>query len=97
MRKFVAFSVLSLSLLGQSAFAALPPLWQSAAEIRAILNCGELSDYIDAGETIQQIQKEGDFYQISGTNSDCLVEVVYLPNDICGPAKFELIFHRLSQ
>ncbi len=76
-----------------NASALLSPFWQSATEIEAMLKCKELGRFFYSGEEIREISKDGNFYLIRGDVSSCMVEVVYLPSDMIGPAQFELIFY----
>ena len=75
----------------------LPPKWQIKREIEAIQNDPRLKEFLgNEAEKIIDIKKvDHGFYVVSTENLLLLVEVEYLPNDCCGPAKFQLNFNHL--
>lgn len=73
-------------------FAALPPLFENIAEIKAILDDQRLGDLLESGETIKEIKKVEKGYIIKTNQHKLLVRVVYKPISMPGPAKFDLEF-----
>jgi hypothetical protein len=74
------------------AFALLSPLWQSAAEMKAILSSNEVGDALKSQDPIVSVTRTGDdAYEVS--NGKCTVPVTVVgdataPN--VGPRKFSL-------
>ena len=95
MKKLILFlTVLSLN---SSIHAALPPVFQSATDYRAILESEELYSYLDSFDTIQKIERlDEDLYQLETENKNILIEVIDIENDVIGPRQFKLHFHLLS-
>ena len=84
--------------LCQPAFAALPPIYQSLAELKAIINDPRLGEVMGSVEMIQEISRIPDDnktgYRICGWRSCVDVDVVSDPQpSLCGPSPFHLIFH----
>jgi hypothetical protein len=91
-------SLLALCLASSLAFAAsacaaLPPLYESAKEIRALLESPKLGELLGSGDAIQSITKVDDGFIVATTKHIIKVDVVYDPVDHPGPAKFHLVFH----
>ncbi len=82
-----------LTLFSISAYAALPPFYQSKKEIEIILNDKRLVDELTSAEMIVKIKRIEDSYLISTDKYTLKVEVIYLPTDQMGPAQFKLKFH----
>jgi len=76
--------------------ALLPPLFQTADEIKAILSDKELSHYLHAGEVITTIQKNDRGYEIITNQHRLQVDVGYEQLDLPGPARFKFVFHEPS-
>ncbi len=72
-------------------FAALPPLAQETKELKAILDDSRLNGSLK-GEIIQKIEKKEGGYLISTLSKQVQIKVRYKPNQMPGPAQFELIF-----
>ena len=74
-------------------FAILSPYYQSIKEIDTILSDKKLYDEFGSSEAITDIKKVKEGYVISSQKYTLLVEVIYIPQKIIGPAKFELKFN----
>lgn len=74
--------------------AALPPLWESVREYKALLNSSkELGEHLKPGDMINDIKRDESGFVITATHTTIKVDVVYEPIDNAGPAKFHLVFH----
>lgn len=78
--------------LGTTVEAVLPPLYQTAAEIKSIMADEQLGQKLQAGEAIMSIQKNDTGYEIVTNQHRLQVEVSYEPAKQPGPAKFKLQF-----
>jgi len=89
--------LLCLVLFSFPCHALLPPFYQSAKEITAILNNAEIADKITSGRVIQSIARTDHGYRI--TANDCILNVTikYLSPKagMVGPAEFEVQSDRL--
>lgn len=93
MKKYLLLLCLSSAL---SLSAALPPLYQSSNEIKAILSSESLGSALSAGELITTIQKNKQGYEITTNRRHVQVDIVYEPNQKPGPAQFKLQFHEAT-
>lgn len=73
--------------------ATLPPLYQTAREIKAILANEELSHHLSSGEAIIQINKTEKGYEIITSQHRLTVDVIYQPASHPGPDPFKLVFY----
>ncbi len=87
MRKIYLSALLLLST--SSAFALLPPLYESIKEIQTILDNPIFSNF--AGEQILSITKEEGGYNIETTNYFFFAEIQTLPSKKIGPLEFTVI------
>ena len=85
MKKYLAFFLFAYS----SAFALLPPLYESARVIEAILESPFLAPF--SGEAIICIDKTKKGYLLETTDSFLFFIVQYSKESSIGPAQFELI------
>lgn len=93
MKKCGMFGIVCALLLAQPVFAALPPLYQSLAEIKAIVNSNEMGNTFPSSQVVRSIHKEEDgSYLILTDQMQVKVEIQYLPSAHPGPLKFRLIF-----
>lgn len=98
MKKLLFATVAPLFILTQSAFAALPPLWQGVKEMEAILQSEQLKEHFVSADQIQEITKtDGNTYFVRGNRASCIVEVIYLSPENLGPAQFTLSFQDAEQ
>ncbi|NGX62912.1 MAG: hypothetical protein KR126chlam6_00314 [Candidatus Anoxychlamydiales bacterium] len=72
--------------------AILPPFYQSVNEIEAILKDSKLQDDADSAYPILEIMKVEGGYIIITSRYQQKIEVKYIPQELMGPAKFELNF-----
>lgn len=80
------------TLVTHSAEGALPPLYQSAKEIQAILGSPELSKRLSSGELIQKIERTNNGFIIETNHHQLEIEVVYQKTNLIGPQSFKLVF-----
>jgi hypothetical protein len=74
------------------AFGALPPIWQGVAEIKAILNDPQLATVLDSGEILESIERSGQGWMITTSQSEVRVEVIAQKMTMPGPELFRLNF-----
>ena len=74
--------------------AVLPPLYQTANEIKAILASEELGTHLSSGEVIVKIEKQENGYEITTNYNHLLVSITYEPVNRPGPAQFTLKFQK---
>ncbi len=88
--------LLMAALLGftHSAFAILPPLFQSLDEIKSIAQSDEIGKRIPPGQALQSIQKSGSGYLLRTNELQMQVDIKYLPSENLGPKKFSLVFQQ---
>ena len=75
-----------------SVSAALPPLAQSIAELKALLMNEEVASSLGMAESIQRIEKTDSGYLVTTRSKELAVDVIYLPAQNIGPLKFDLKF-----
>jgi len=90
--KKVLFLAVALMTLNGMASAALPPLWQNVAELKAILNDKQLGDTVQSGEVIEDIKKTETGWLIVTNHQEVPIQVVYAPATRPGPAQFTVVF-----
>lgn len=87
MRMIPALAGLVSVLAPMSAQAALPPQWQRAAELEAVIKAG--TEALDA--PIESVTLIWDMvYAVTHDECQVQIQVVYLPQDTPGPQKFEI-------
>lgn len=91
MKKILAilFGCMSLS---SSLSALLPPLYQSTAEIKAVLSDEKLSDVLQSGDLIMDIKRIDGGYLIVTNHREIEAQIVYKKNHSIGPAKFDVVY-----
>lgn len=92
MKKF-AFAAVLLMLSAGSAFASLPPLYQSLRELQALLTSEGLQESLGSGEVIQEIVRTAQGYVVTTQNYHLTVDVQYAHPGKIGPAEFDFQFH----
>lgn len=75
--------------------AILPPLYQTSAEISAIMNDEQLGNIFHSGEMIEKIEKNENGYQVTTKDNTVQVNVVYKSLSKPGPGKFDLHFEEV--
>ncbi len=72
----------------------LPPLYHTLAEFKSIVEAPELTKILQSGEAILSITREDNTTFVVLTNKHKLVvDIVYEPTQMIGPAKYHLKFH----
>ena len=94
-------SLITLFLAGAISFsaisyAALPPLYQSLNEYKALLKSHELAEKLGSAEGIKDIQRTEQGFLITTHRYNLNVEIVYEPLPYPGPAQFHFVFHDLE-
>lgn len=90
MKKKFAFFFFLVSI--SSSFAALPPLYQSIKEFKALLDDPKLTKNLSSGEMITEINKVDNDFEITTNKQKMNVRVVYQSQKQPGPAVFKLEF-----
>jgi hypothetical protein len=93
------FIIIAVILIGciTEVHGALPPLFQGKREIETILSSKELTQYIPAGDLLEQITKTPTGYMIITNKRVVAIIVNYQPAEQIGPAKFSLQFQTLIE
>ncbi len=91
MKKIILTLIACCSLHG-SASAALPPLWQSVAELKAILEDKKLGETLQSGEFITEIHHVESSWLIITNYNKLQIQVIYNEAKMPGPAQFSLEF-----
>ncbi len=86
-------ALLFLLFVTQPVFALLSPLNQSIVELEQILSSQELQQKLPTSEAIHSIVAVQNGYLLSTDHYQMLIEVQYQPQEMPGPAKFQLMFH----
>src|SRR5262245_14109966 len=74
-----------------AAHALLPPFWQSAAEIKAIVESQQVHDALKYEEPITSVARSGDHtYELKTPRCSLTITIVDKPGGGPGPAQFEL-------
>jgi hypothetical protein len=90
MKKMLFVCALGLSV---QVFGALPPLYQSVAELKAILEDKRLGEQLNSAQVIQQIMRIEGGYDIRTQDYVLQIDVRALPSTRPGPQRFELHFN----
>lgn len=91
MKKFL-FAFLAIMPLAASAFALLPPLYETAAVIKAIVTDPQLGQKLEAGEVIVTIQRNETGYEVITNKHRVQVDVTNEPAERPGPAHYKIVF-----
>lgn len=92
MKKF-ALIFISMMIFTISAQAALPPVYQSTKEFRALLDSPKLTEIIGSAEPVKSIIRDDNGFIVTTNRHLLKVDVVYEAMANAGPAKFHLVFH----
>ncbi|MEO8668499.1 MAG: hypothetical protein ABI399_08290 [Bauldia sp.] len=94
-RRLLLVALLPVAVASTSlpASALLSPLWQSAAEMKAILSSNEVGDALKSQDPITSVTRTGDDqYEVS--NGTCSVPVTIVGDatapEMAGPKKFSI-------
>lgn len=82
--------------MSQALFSALPPLYQSANEIKAILSSKSMGTVLNSGELITDIQRNKNGYEITTNKNRVQVDVINKPSKGAGPIQFEIKFGKVQ-
>lgn len=91
MKKTVLFSILAMNFTA-SAFAALPPLYESINEYKALLTDSQLTHKLESGEIINAITRNETGFIIDTNKHRLTVKMIADPQKMPGPAKFHYEF-----
>jgi hypothetical protein len=91
MKVFIGLLLAGMAFAGSSN-AALPPLWQGTAEIKAILEDQQLSNVLPSGDVLVKIVKIPKGYLLITNKRKVFVHVKYEESQMPGPAKFKVEF-----
>ncbi len=72
--------------------AALPPLYQSLAELQAVLQSPELSKRLTSADYIESIERSQDGFLIVTNKNTLQAHIITEPATRPGPAKFNVTF-----
>lgn len=92
--KTSALFVAGLVFCSQPAFALLPPLFESIAQIKAILDAPELKIELQSGDVIESISRNESGWEIQTNKRELQIEVVSLPLKQPGPGQYEIHFQK---
>ncbi|MBA3816336.1 MAG: hypothetical protein H0X29_07425 [Parachlamydiaceae bacterium] len=95
MKKY-AIIFISMMACTLSAQGALPPVYQTAKEFRALLDDPKLTDTLGTGDSIQSITRVEDGFVVKTNMHVLKVDLSYEKLDQPGPAKFRFDFHELE-
>lgn len=87
---FIGIAAFLISAMGE---AALPPLAQSLAELKELVNHDNLPHLLSMAEPILSIERNDKGYLIKTDRNALQVNIHYLESHI-GPAKFEFEFKK---
>lgn len=91
MRSISVFIAAAAMLSAVPAEAALPPQYQRAAELRAIIDDAEIIDLFGIDRLIERIEYVApDLYRVTSGNCQLDVRIVDKPTQIVGPRQFEV-------
>lgn len=94
MKKISIFIALALT---APSYALLPPLYESLAEFKALINDERLPGALDSGELIVDIKKDGDDFVVTTNKRAIRVQVVREETHLIGPGKFHFDFPAKSK
>lgn len=91
MKKIICM-LLGYMVLSSPLTALLPPLYQSTAEIKAILSDEKLSEVLQSGDLILEIKRTENGFRIVTNHREVEAQVVYKKTQTIGPAKFDVVY-----
>jgi|GEM_PF-2684023 len=86
------FFFLCSSLVVTTCSSVLPPLYETIAEYKALLESPQLGEKLSSGEPIVSITREAEGFLLTTTRSTLRVKVHYMPQNRPGPSQFTLQF-----
>lgn len=99
MLKKHVFTALALSaaLFNTHLNAILPPLYQTAQELKMILENDRIGKVLPSGEPIVDIHKNENGYEIITPHYHLQANVIYKPAERPGPAQFDIDFQKADK
>lgn len=91
MKKFIFVLALMVPALNQG---LLPPLYETLAEFKSLINDDRLPQSLQSGEAIISIKKQEDNFIVTTNKSQLVVRIVHEKTQMIGPAKFHLEFDK---
>jgi hypothetical protein len=79
------------------AFGLLPPLYESLAEFKSLINDERLPQSLDSGELILDVKKRDGSFIVTTNKRAIVITVVHEKSNVIGPAKFHLQFPTARQ
>ena len=73
-------------------WAVLPPLWESVAEVKSLLEQPEIGTYLESADIINSITRTEGGFRIVTQRHILDAKIQYLPQEMPGPAKFSWTF-----
>lgn len=89
----IRWVLLPLLFLQCHLFSLLPPLAQSLAELRALLEDKRVYGMLGGSEIIEDIIRTDEGYVIVTRSKILPVDITYLKQEHIGPQQFEFYFH----
>ncbi|KAF3363324.1 hypothetical protein PHSC3_000078 [Chlamydiales bacterium STE3] len=74
--------------------ALLPPLWESVAQIKTVLDSTELKNYLESGERIESLSRSDEGFIIITNASTIRAIISPEPQHYPGPAKYHVHFEK---
>lgn len=90
--KKILFSAVLLC-VANTAWAILPPFYQSIAEYGQLLKDPQLEKALGSGQVIEGIDRTSTGFVVRGNRSEVQVQIVYEPQNRPGPARFHFVFN----
>ncbi len=78
--------------IASQTFGALPPLYQSLKELKAVLESPELSNKLTSADYIEEIRRTDEGFLIKTNKHTIQAKLVVEPQGMPGPTKFHVIF-----
>jgi hypothetical protein len=88
----LAALTLVASLLTSTAFAALPPLYETLKEFKTLIEDPRLEHSLTSADAIEKIERNEQGFVITTNKRTLIVKIAYEPAMRPGPAKYKLIF-----
>ncbi|MBN9378960.1 MAG: hypothetical protein J0H93_11340 [Chlamydiales bacterium] len=72
-------------------FAALPPIFEDIAEIKAILDDQKFINLLDSADSIKEISKKENGYLVKTNKLEIFARIIYKPIPRPGPLSFDIV------
>lgn len=90
--KKLFFILATFLMFGFKGYGVLPPFAEDIREIQAILCDPQLYNSFASSEILQKIEKDESGFLLTASHHTMQVNVIYIPQDLIGPAQFRLEF-----